>query len=532
MNFKKMVTTLLLAGMALSVVGCGNSGSSSSSSTSTSSSNTSSSSSSSSSSSNTQTEAAMAEISLMCIDFEGSPISGEYADEVVAAMEAHTNTKVDFTFVANDSYKDKLSLTLASPKDMPMIISVSGMDGVITGAAEAGAFWDLSEFIYDSSKYPNLSQANVNVNQNLTINGDLIGIYKARPIGRNGIGYRADWAEKLGLDAPETIEDMYNMFYEFTYGDPDGNGKDDTYGLALCKYTGPFDIMATWFGVGNGWVEQDGGLVPVHMTPEYKEALDWFKKLYDDGLVYQDWAVRDTATWSDSVKNSECGVYIDVLDGSRRIWDYFENESIPSVSNPDEIASMALQGAINGKTLATAGYNGFFVITKAADTPEKVEACLNYLDKMCDDEMIILSSYGLEGVHWELDDNGFLIDLDAGDAVASKAYQALNQTVAYIPNEAATSPTVEYSPRKIIEDQVKADNVQNAVFNPALPFLVNSSTYSLSGSTLDQLLDDTRTQYIGGQLDEAGLEKQWDLWLKQGGQAVIDEVNEQYKANN
>ena len=470
-------------------------------------------------------------VSIMLVDYEGSPLSGNYSQEVLDKMEEYTNTKVEFNFIANDSYDDKLSLTLASPQDMPMIISIPKMTGVITSATEAGAFWDLSEYIKDSTKYPNLSQANEQVNTSLTINGKLIGIYKARAIGRYGIGYRADWAGKLGIGEPKTIEDMYNMFYQFTYGDPDGNGKDDTYGVALCKYTGPFDIMQTWFGVGNGWVEENGQLVPVHQTKEYKEALDWFRKMYEDGLVYKDWAVRDTPTWTDAVKNGECGVFVDVLDNSRRIWDYFETEKIPSVTDANKNAAMNLIGTINDKTLATTGYNGFFVITKAADTPEKLEACLNYLDKMCDDEMLTLSSYGIEGVHWKLDANGFLLDLDAQDKVASKAYQALNQAVAYIPNLKATKPAVEMNERNQREEEVKLNNEKYAIFNPANSYLVNSATYALSGSTLDKLIDDTRTQYICGQINEDELSAQWDLWLKQGGQSIIDEVNEQYKAN-
>ena len=54
------------------------------------------------------------------------------------------------------------------------------------------------------------------------------------------------------------------MLYKFTYDDPDGNGANDTYGLEMCKYTGPWDIIQTWFGCGNGWVEQDGKLEVVH----------------------------------------------------------------------------------------------------------------------------------------------------------------------------------------------------------------------------------------------------------------------------
>lgn len=225
MKFKKMLTSLLIAGMTLTMLaGCNKS------------------------SETLQTEDGKPVISLMAIDYEGSPLTGEHAEAVVKQMEEHTNTKVNYTFVPNDSYEDKLSLTLASPEDMPMIISVGTLNGVITSAAEAGAFWDLSEFIKDSSKYPNLAQSNDSVNNSLTVDGKLIGVYKARAIGRYGMGYRQDWADKLGLDVPETLEDVYNMMYQFRYGDPDGNGKDDTYGLSLCKYTGPFDICKLGLG--------------------------------------------------------------------------------------------------------------------------------------------------------------------------------------------------------------------------------------------------------------------------------------------
>src|SRR5699024_8153295 len=138
----------------------------------------------------------------------------------------------------------------------------------------------------DSEAYPNLSQYNKEVAKALTVDGQLIGVYRARAIGRYGLSYRTDWAEAVGItEAPQTVEEVYDMLYKFTYNDPDGNGQDDTYGLELTKYTGPLDIIQTWFGVGNQWVEQDGQLVPVHQTEEYMEALNWMRKIYEDGLV-------------------------------------------------------------------------------------------------------------------------------------------------------------------------------------------------------------------------------------------------------
>ncbi|MCR5607030.1 MAG: extracellular solute-binding protein [Treponema sp.] len=469
-------------------------------------------------------------VTFMLVDYEGSPLTGEHAKEVVDKMTEYTNTDVEFTFVANDSYNEKMGLALASPDDMPMVMNVGSIKLGIVDAANAGAFWDLNDFIWDSEKFPNLSKANKEVCKSLTIGGKLIGIYKARDIGRYGMGYRKDWAEKLGLSEPKTIEDVYNMMYAFTYKDPDGNGLQDTYGLAMCKYTGPFDIIQAWFGAGNGWTEQNGRLIPIHQTKEYKEALDWMKKMYEDGLIAPDWAVRDTATWADQVKKGEAGMFIDVMDGSRRIWDYFVNNNVPSVVDASKPAEMALVGPINGKTLATSGYNGFLVVTKAAKTKAQVEACLHYIDKMCDNDMLLLASYGLKDINYEIDADGYLVDTDAKDPSAAKAYSALNQTQCFIPSK-NTKPSPKQTDRKMKELEVIRNNEQYAVFNPAISYLANSEAYATQGAILDQLLSDARTQYICGQIDEKGLQSAFDKWNKQGGEAVINEVNKQHQEN-
>lgn len=76
-----------------------------------------------------------------------------------------------------------------------------------------------------------------------------------------------------------------------------------------------------------------------------------------------------------------------------------------------------------------------------------------------------------------------------------------------------------------------ANNVQYAVFNPALGYLTQSDTYAECGSDLVQILDDARTQYICGQIDEAGLQAAFDQWNARGGTQVIEEVNALYAAD-
>ncbi|WP_022775011.1 extracellular solute-binding protein [Butyrivibrio sp. AE2015] len=468
-------------------------------------------------------------VTFMTIDFNsGASNTGDYADQIMQELEAHTGVDVDIQWVQNDVLEEKATLAMQDPKSMPMIMTWNGaVTGTVVTAAKQGAFVDLTEYLKDTEKYPNLSKQNADVAKSLTVDGKQIGIYRARVLGRYGMSYRKDWADKLGLSEPKTIDDVYNMLYKFTYEDPDGNGQNDTIGMEMTSYTGPFDIMQTWFGCGNGWAEVDGKLVPVWQQEEYMTALNWFKKLYSEGLMPSDWASRTTDTWSDGCKNGENGVYIDVLDGGRRVWDYFVNNEIPSVVDPSEFASMNLLSNIDGKTMATSGYNGYFTLSASTcDTPEKVEAALTFLDRMCDEEMLILTGYGLEGVNYEINENGNIVRLDSSDDALKANYAGLNQLVAYIPNIDSTLGE-EKTERQNLENQVKADAEKYAVINPALPYLINSTTYASMGKDLDDKISQARTQYICGEIDEAGLKAAWDDVLNRGYATIIDEVNAQ-----
>lgn len=535
-SLTKVFALSLASVMALSMAACGNNNSSSNSSSSAAaSSEAGSSAAASSEEAKAETPAERQTLTVMTIDFNaGASNTGDYAEQIIQTIDDYCNVDLQIEWILSDVTEEKTSLAMSNPSTMPMIMTWSGaITGNVVNYAKAGAFVDLNDYIWDSEKYPNLSQMNKNVAETLSVDGKLIAIPRTRDIGRYGLSYRQDWAEKLGIEEPKTVDDVYNMLYAFTFDDPDGNGKNDTYGMEMTSYTGPFDIVQTWFGVGNGWIEQDGQLIPVHQQAEYKEALDWLRKVYQDGLMPADWAVRTTDTWSNGCKTGESGVYIDVMDGGRRIWDYFNTEATftPSVVNPDEAASMNLLGAINGKTLATSGYNGYFTLSASTcDTPEKIEAALTFLDKLNDNDMRLLTEYGIEGVNYEVDENGYMVKLDKDDTALTNNYAGLNQMLAYIPRYTPT-PSVETNERTARQNEVYVENEACAVFNPALSYLANSATYSDVGATLDEIIKQARTQYICGEIDEAGLQTAADAWLAQGGQQIIDEVNAQYQAN-
>ncbi|HBA48258.1 MAG TPA: ABC transporter substrate-binding protein [Lachnospiraceae bacterium] len=482
-------------------------------------------------------------ISFSVIDLNaGANNIGDYAEQIMNQIQDYTNVNIELTWVANDALKDKNALYLTNPKTMPHIISWGGtMEGNVVDAAKQGAFVNLNDYIWDSEKYPNLSGMDEKVAASLTVDGKLIAIPRTRVVGRYGMSYRTDWFEKLkdeyNLTEPNTPEAVYDMLYAFTYGDPDGNGQDDTIGMEMTSYTGPFDIIQIWFGCGNGWAEVDGQLVPVWMQPEYMEAADYIKKIYDDGLMPKDWVSRPTDDWSNGCKKGENGVFIDVLDSGKRIWKYFEDETtrVASVVNPDEDAHMTMYGAVNGRTMATAGYNGFFTLSATTlDTPEKIEAALTLLDKLNDPEMLTITQYGLEGINYQMED-GLLVQLDNTEEMKALAqnYKGLNQMLAFLPT---TEACTEKVPRKIdkydeAQNEAYEKALQYAIINPALPYTVNSPAYSANGKTLDDEAAAARSQYICGEITKEQFQEVLDGIRTRGYDDIIAEVNEQYKAN-
>lgn len=472
-------------------------------------------------------------VSIAAIDIHaGMSNSGQYGEEIRTKLEDICGVKMDIDWMQDAD--NQVPLLLTKPESMPMVIVHWNLTGTIVSSAQNGAFVDLNDYIWDSEKYPYLSQMNKNVASALSVDGKLIGIPRTRIIGRNGLSYRKDWAEAVGIQKdPQTIEDVYDMLWKFTYEDPDGNGKNDTYGLDLV-YTGDFDIMQTWFGVGNGWAEVDGRLVPVHMQDEYMDALKWFRKIYEDGLMPSDWAVRGNTAIMQATKTGECGVFVDTMDNARQIWDYFvaEESFTPSVIHPEEPASMQLVGPINGKTTATAGYNGFLTISATTcDTPEKIEAALTMIDRFNSNEARLLMEYGLEGINWTTDDDGNLVDLDIGDGDLAAGYQGLDTMLPRLPEfNTPIDPAIVKTEREIAQDEAYARNLQCAVFNPATSYLINSATYADVGAMLDQWITEARTQYVCGEIDEAGLKAAWDKWYQNGGEKIIEEVNQQYQS--
>lgn len=464
-------------------------------------------------------------ISIMTYSYYAqSPLTSKGRNEIMDKVETYTNTDLDIRWVSSTNYSQKLSTVLTYSKDMPMIVATDGKSSSVLYAARNGLFWDLTDLLDD---YPNLSRASKEINNNILIDGRMYGVSRCRELGRVGVSYRADWAESLGLEAPESIDALEKMIRSFTWDDPDGNGIDDTYGLVLSADTDPnvLDAIMVWFGVPNKWGENDKGeLIPAFSTDEYMTALDWLRKMYKEGCINADFYIRDAAHWSTEIKNGRAGVLVRYVDEGRRAQVSFEHDGLDW--------QIGLLGAVEGydgkkRTLATSGYNGFFAITKAASTLEDVRKCLDFLDKLNDPEMMLLLDNGLEGRHYVLNEQGEIVR--STNLEQNLEYNDLNQLLTYSPYY--QSPLTNLYQTGLMKRQYELyqENRKYCIKDPTLPFLQDSPAYMENGEVLDQMLEDARIRYIIGEIDKEELRQIWANWHAQGGSQLIEELNALYK---
>jgi putative aldouronate transport system substrate-binding protein len=462
-------------------------------------------------------------LSIMLKGFTNDPATAE--SKVWKKIEETTNTKLTLQWAPDANYIDKLNITLASgtlPSVLFVPINVLRTPA-ISNAIKGGAFWEVGPYLKD---YPNLKQYNPTTLNNTSYSGKVYGLPTVRQLGRSAISYRSDWLSTLNLSEPKTIDDFYNMLKAFTNNDPDQNGKNDTYGMVVTKYTGPWDVMQTWFGVPNKWgTDKDGKLVPAHLTSEYMDALKFFKKLYDERLINPDFAVYDTGKWNDPIINSKAGVVVDVAERSYQI-----EENMQKI-NPK--GTIGIIGSVSGpkglRIPSTSGHAGIFLISKSAvKTDTELKKVLSFYDKISDKDMQILVNYGIEGIHYKIED-GKLITLFKSDDVqapdiSNKNLGQLQLSVPFVLDTAFKEGT----PLRAKASELKIANEKIIVPNPAEPLV--SATYSQKGAQLDQMIDDGRVKFIVGKIDEAGYKAEIEQWKKNGGNAYINEINEAYTA--
>ena len=134
---------------------------------------------------------------------------------------------------------------------------------------------------------------------NVTFDGKLMALPETSiEDGPSLCWLRKDWMDKLGLSAPETVEDVEHIVHEFVQKDPGGNGKGQTVGLVCddeltggCGYSYEYqtDIIFASCGAfrSNGCTMQMERLSTDRFKKKLKSALQKLRKDVSAGNIRQ-----------------------------------------------------------------------------------------------------------------------------------------------------------------------------------------------------------------------------------------------------
>lgn len=235
---------------------------------------------------------------------------------------------------------------------------------------------------------------------------------------------RKDWLDKLGLEVPKTLEDFKNVAIAFATKDPDGNGKNDTFG-----FTGQGgnvrnkDMMYAWnpilgaFGVGElNWIIQDGKLVYSPVSPAYQDALKWINDFIKTGAVDPDIMLMNTYDQiREKVYRNQIGMmYMTWAEFVKAPYDKILAEMTPDAQWIQINPPVGPNGDSYDSCYSIPGYlqQGRVLSADLADNPKKLAKVLEYLDYIVYGEGLNIVCYGLPGIHWNYDANGNVVTTD------------------------------------------------------------------------------------------------------------------------
>ena len=395
-------------------------------------------------------------------------------DSLVAKYKELTGIDLEITSIDHNSYNDQLALAFASG-DVPDVVILSAE--YYSAYASQGALADISEY-WKNSETKASGRMNEQYIDSLYINDGLYGFAAQR--GNGCITYlRQDWLDKLGLSVPTTYDEYIKVLEAFTTQDPDGNGKNDTYGVTaagIMTSDAPFTNYLPEFwqdAYPDVYQTEDGTWVDGFAEQATADALQRLKDAYKLGIIDMEITTNKTSSCRDKFYSSNVGAFT-YWAGK---WDMTLEENIKAIT-PD--AKLVAIPPIKELGQYTERQSPVIAITNKCQNPAGV---FKYLfETMVDGgEGQKLFTYGVEGVHYEIKDGVFT-------QLPDPENPANTFTSAYIDPVLAISDWVEADPLADSRDpRITESNEIFAKNSKLAPVIVSTDAMANYSATLKDI---------------------------------------------
>ncbi len=325
---------------------------------------------------------------------------------LIALIEEELNIKLKIEAPPQEGYGDRVKM-LVSTGDMPDLVHY-GADIFATQWAEEGLLLDITDKL---QAYPNLA-ANITTEQFgdcvFLPDGKVYGVPRPNSYDKFGYVINKKWLDAVGLEAPRTVEQFIEVCRAFTTQDPDGNGKDDTFGASLNAQQSSIDsgiwhlqndFLSMAYSISSwhwGMPDADGSAKLRPLKSRYPAYMQQLRALYEEGIIDREFVTHNAEENYEKLAQNRVGI------AGASETSYITNLIEKYSMNADDfIYCPPLVLEENAKPVyAMPPSNWMAYYINAKSSPEKQDAVLRLLDYANSEEGFVAMQLGIAGENY------------------------------------------------------------------------------------------------------------------------------------
>ncbi|MDO5348665.1 MAG: extracellular solute-binding protein [Lachnospiraceae bacterium] len=333
-------------------------------------------------------------------------------------MMENTGIEVEFIHPPVGQESDSFSLMI-SGGEYPDLVHYDWGNAVSGGpdkAIEEGVILELTDLIEENcpnlkaflAEYPEIKAAMTTDSGKIYCFPNVYPYYKEDTAVKcnRGVQIRQDWLDELGLEAPETIDEWHTVLTAFKGmgTTEDGSPIVPMVSRKMSEKTSLVRTFANaWNGMDYDFYLENGVVKFGPIEPAFKEYLATMNQWYEEGLIAADFSTYSGKEHDALITTNQAGAWLSGLGAGMGVY-------ITALGGDDsKISGIKFPVKEKGDTPKyTSADNYPFIGLGIAITSncKDVKAACKWLDYHYSEEGSRLLNWGIEGVSYELDENG------------------------------------------------------------------------------------------------------------------------------
>ncbi|MEU4419335.1 extracellular solute-binding protein [Actinoplanes sp. NPDC024001] len=341
------------------------------------------------------------------------PVPPTAGNKLIEAINADLGVTINFSVQDGVTYGDKLN-AMVGARDVPDLLCIPGWEINKLARFSEGVhvlFEDLTPYLAGDkvSAYPLLANLDTASWQDSIWGGKLMAIpFPTDSPFVSALFYRKDLTDKAGLEAPTTIDGLYEF-----------GKKLNNPGKVVWAFGDPFGEVQQILGTPGspnaqaGWARTaDGKVIHRYETEQFQQAVEFTARLFKEGMIHPDLVGSKGGDAKTLFKGGKIIAYPDGLGA----WRGMQKDTLKVVPGFN-MQPMKVHGATAGAPPVRWGGTASIIWTfvkkgQGAERVEELLRVLNYTAAPFGTKEYELQNYGVEGTHFTRDSSNAPITND------------------------------------------------------------------------------------------------------------------------